>query len=124
MIVNQDLAWFEGAMPMIAADVQGRHPPSPDENPDVSFLPKALIDNCTPFVVRYHELNGFSCLPDIFWQPETRKLIEGNPALRELFKKSTSSRRARKANERFVLIATLILNSNGARRPPFVDVQL
>jgi len=89
LVVNQDLAWFEGAMPMTAADIQGRHPPPLDENPDVSFLPKALIDECTPFVVRYRELNGFSCLPALSWQPETRKLIEGNPALRQLFNKST-----------------------------------
>ncbi|HKD29996.1 MAG TPA: hypothetical protein VKC66_29290 [Xanthobacteraceae bacterium] len=95
---------------MTAADVQGRHLRSLDENRDASFLPEALIDKCTPFVVRYHELNGFSCLPDILWQPETRKLIEGTSALRQLFKKSTSSRRAQKANEGFVLIATLILS--------------
>src|SRR5262249_1743281 len=61
-------------------------------------------------VVRYHELNGLSCLPDILWQPETRKFIEANPELRQLFKKSTSSRRARKANEGLILIATLILS--------------
>ncbi len=77
---------------------------------EFSFLPKALIDKCKPFVIRYHELHGFSCLPDILWQPETRKFIEAHLALRQLFKKSTSSRRAQKANEGFILIATLILS--------------
>jgi hypothetical protein len=86
------------------------HPPSPDSNVDASFLPKALIEKCKPFVIRYHELHGFSSLPDILWQPETRKFIEANLALRQLFKKSTSSRSTQKANEGLILIATLILS--------------
>jgi len=55
-------------------------------------------------------LNGFSSLPDILWHPETRKFIEANPALKQEFKRATSSRRARKANEGFVLIAALIVS--------------
>jgi len=88
-----------------------QHAPSFDGNIDFSFLPKVLIDKCKPFIIGYHELNGFSSLPDILWHPETRKFIESNPALRRLFKKSTSSRGAKKANEGFVLIATLILST-------------
>jgi hypothetical protein len=41
-------------MPMTAADVQGQLPPPPDGTLDLSFLPKALIDKCKPFVIRYH----------------------------------------------------------------------
>ena len=85
--------------------------PSPDGNVDFSFLPKALVDKCKPFIIRYHELNGFSSLPDILWHPETRNFIETNPILQRLFKKSTSSRSAKKANEGFVLIATVILST-------------
>jgi hypothetical protein len=82
-----------------------------DGNIDFSFLPKTLVDKCKPFIVRYHELNGFSSLPDILWHPETRNFIETIPALRRLFKKSTFSRSAKKANEGFVLIATVILST-------------
>jgi hypothetical protein len=85
--------------------------PSLDGNIDFSFLPKALVDKCKPFIIRYHELNGFSSLPDILWHPETRNFIETNPVLQRLFKKSTSSRSAKKANEGFVLIATVILST-------------
>jgi len=99
------------SMTAVDAGAHGQRPPSPGGNIDFSFLPKALIEKCKPFVVRYHELNGLSCLPDILWQPETRKLIEANPALRRLFKKSTSSRRAQKANEGLILIATVILST-------------
>jgi len=91
--------------------VQGQHPPSPDANIDFLFLPKDLIDKCKPFIIRYHELNGFSSLPDILWHPQTRKFIEADPALRQEFKRATSSRRARKANEGLVLIAALILSA-------------
>jgi hypothetical protein len=78
---------------------------------DFSFLPKALVEKCKPFIIRYHELNGFSSLPDILWHPETHKFIEADLTLKQLFKKSTSSRGAKKANEGLVLIATLILST-------------
>jgi len=61
-------------------------------------------------------LNGFSSLPDILWHPETRKFIEADPALKQEFKRATSSRRARKANEGFFLIAALILSGNTRHR--------
>jgi hypothetical protein len=92
-------------------DVPDQHPPSLDRIIDFSFLPKALVDKCKPFIIRYHELNGFSSLPDILWHPETRNFIETNAVLQRLFKKSTSSRSAKKANEGFVLIATVILST-------------
>jgi hypothetical protein len=85
--------------------------PSPPGHIDFSFLPKALLEKSKPFIVRYHELNGFSSLPDILWHPETHKFIEADLTLKRLFKKSTSSRGAKKANEGFVVIATLILST-------------
>jgi hypothetical protein len=81
-----------------------------DEDIDFSFL-RALLEKCKPFIVRYHELNGFSSLPDILWHPETRKFIEGDLALRGECKKATSSRCAKKAYEGFVSIAAVILST-------------
>jgi hypothetical protein len=92
-------------------DGQGQHLPSPDKDIDFSFVPKVLIEYCKPFIVTYHELNGFSSLPDILWHPETRKFIEADLALTQLFKKSSLSRSAKRANEGFMLIAALILSA-------------
>jgi len=84
---------------------------SSDVNTDFSFIPKGLLDKCRPFIVRYHQLNGFSSLPDILWHPETRQFIEADSALRQEFKRAASCRGAQKANEGFVSIAALILST-------------
>jgi hypothetical protein len=76
---------------------------------DFSFLPKGLLEKCTPFIIRYHEMNGYSCLPDILWHPEIRNFIEIDITFQRLFKKSTSCRSAKRANEGLVSIATIIL---------------
>ncbi len=76
---------------------------------DFSFLPKELLDKCTPFIIRYHEMNGYSCLPDILWHPEIRNFIEIDATFQHLFKKSTSSRSAKRANKGLVAIASIIL---------------
>jgi hypothetical protein len=113
MATNQALIEFDGiAMTSTAVDqeAQEQHPPPPRDI-DFSFLPKALLEKSKPFVVHYHELNGFSSLPDILWHRETHKFIEADLTLKRLFKKSTSSRGAIKANEGFVVIATLILST-------------
>jgi hypothetical protein len=100
-------------MPVTAVDEGGQrqHLLSPDKDINFSFVPKVLIEYCKSFIVTYHKLNGFSSLPDILWHPETRKFIEADLALRELFKKSSSSRSAKRANEGFILIAALILSA-------------
>jgi hypothetical protein len=99
------------AMTFTTADAMTHRPADrgADDNADFSFLPKALVDKCRPFIVRYHELNGFGCLPDILWHPESRNFIDSNAALERLFRKSTCSRSAKKANDGFVAIATVIL---------------
>lgn len=97
-------------MPLTAPDDQQSGINALGTGADFSFLPRTLVDKCKPFITRYHELNGYSCLPDILWHPETRNFIETNTALATLFKKSTSSRSAKKANEGFVQIATVILS--------------
>jgi hypothetical protein len=78
---------------------------------DFSFVPTVLIEYYKPFIISYHKLSGFSFLPDILWHPEIRKFIEADLTLRELFKKSSSSRSAKRANEGFVMIAALILSA-------------
>jgi hypothetical protein len=125
MAKNQDLAGCQEvfamsitmSITMVDADAQSHHTPSLGGNPsldrdiDFSFLPRALLEKCKPFIVRYHELNGFSSLPDILWHPETRKFVEADVILRKEFKRATSTRRAIEAKEGFVLIATVILSA-------------
>jgi hypothetical protein len=76
---------------------------------DFSFLPEDLLEKCRPFIIRYHELDGYSSLPDILWNPQIRNLINSDAHLNRLFKTSTSSRSAKRANEGLIGIATLIL---------------
>jgi hypothetical protein len=96
---------------MLIAALDHLREPAPPGNIDFAFLPKALLKKCKLFIIRYHELNGFSSLPDILSHPETSKLIESDFALNQLFKKSSSSFGTNSANEGFVRIATLILST-------------
>jgi hypothetical protein len=102
-----------GAFSMSVQAVGGKHrelsvgPQS--KRIDFSFLPKDLLEKCAPFIIRYHEMNGYSCLPDILWHPEIRNFIEIDTTFHRLFKKSTSCRSAKRANEGLVCIATIIL---------------
>ena len=98
-------------MPLTAIDGrgQGQRMSPPAKDIDFSFVPKVLLEYCETFIVAYHKLSGFSSLPNILWHPETRKFIEADLALRQLFKKSSLSRSARRANEGFLLVAALIL---------------
>jgi hypothetical protein len=96
---------------MMVAAVDHQHASVPPGNIDFSFLPKALEEKCKLFIIRYHELNGFTSLQDILRHPEASKLIESDLVLSQLFKKSTSSPAAKRANEGFVFIATLILST-------------
>ncbi len=98
-------------MGTVGAGAKTREPPmiSRSRTIDFSFLPKELLEKCTPFIMRYHELNGYSCLPDILWHPEIRNFIEVDATFRRMFRMSTSSRSAKRANEGLVCIATIIL---------------
>jgi hypothetical protein len=76
---------------------------------DFGFLPKGLLEECSRCIKGYHQTNGYSCLPDFLWHPEIRNLVETEVAFQRLFKKSTSSRSAKRANAGLVCIATAIL---------------
>src|SRR5580704_9846464 len=93
------------------AEVKAAGPPtiSADEADDFSFLPKALLEKCRPFVLRHHDLRGYTNLADILWHPQTRAFIERNAKLNLLFRKASISRRAAHTKERLVYIATVIL---------------
>jgi hypothetical protein len=77
---------------------------------DLSFIPKTLAEKCRRLIETYHAMHGYACLPDMLWQPELRDIIEMHTEFRQIFKRASTTRSAKRANEGFVLIATTILS--------------
>jgi hypothetical protein len=77
---------------------------------DLSFIPKTLGEKCRRLIETYHAMHGYACLPDMLWQPELRDIIEMHTEFRQIFKRASTVRSAKRANEGFVLIATAILS--------------
>jgi hypothetical protein len=80
------------------------------ENIDFSFLPESLIGRCRRLIESYHELHGYSCLPDILWKARLGPFILAHPGFRQLLRKASTTRSAKKANEGFGKIATTLLS--------------
>src|ERR1700674_1755855 len=80
------------------------------ENFDLSFLPKNLTTQCQSLIVSYHELHGYACLPNVLWKARLGHFIEAHQQFRQLLKKASTTRSAKKSNESFVRIATTILS--------------
>jgi hypothetical protein len=80
------------------------------ENFDLNFLPKNLMTQCQSLIVSYHELHGYACLPNVLWKARLGHFIEAHQQFRQLLKKASTTRSAKKSNEGFVLIATTILS--------------
>jgi hypothetical protein len=80
------------------------------ENPDFSFLPKSLTVQCRSLIESYHELHGYACLPNILWKSRLGPFIETHHELRQLLRKASTTRSAKKSNQGFVQIATTILS--------------
>ena len=80
------------------------------ENIDFGFLPKRLTSQCQVLIESFHELHGYSSLPDILWKAGLGPFIEGHEQLRQLLRKASTTRSAKKSNQGFVKIATTILS--------------
>jgi hypothetical protein len=80
------------------------------ENPDFGFLPRSLTVQCQSLIESYHELHGYGCLPNILWKSRLGPFIETHRELRQLLRKASTTRSAKKSNEGFVRIATTILS--------------
>lgn len=77
---------------------------------DLGFLPKTLTRQCRSLIESYHEVHGFASLPNMLWQFRMGPLIERHAELRQLLRRASTTRSAKKANEGFVQIATTILS--------------
>jgi hypothetical protein len=95
---------------MVANDAGNAAFADKTENFDLSFLPKSLTAQCRSLIESYHELHGYACLPNILWKSRLGPFIETHRELRQLLKKASTTRSAKKSNEGFVRIATTILS--------------
>ena len=77
---------------------------------DFSFLPSSLLAQCQSLIESYHELHGYACLPDILWKSRLGPFIEAHREFRQLLRKASTTRSAKKSNEGFVRIAKTILS--------------
>jgi hypothetical protein len=80
------------------------------ENFDFSFLPTSLTVQCRCLIETYHELHGYACLPDTLWKARLGPFIETHREFRQLLRKASTTRSAKKSNDGFVRIATTILS--------------
>jgi hypothetical protein len=80
-----------------------------NDSADLKFIPSALSAKCRQLIETYHDIHGYSCLPDRLWHPETRNFIECRKDFHKIFRRAAIAKSAKKANEGFVLIATTIL---------------
>ena len=80
------------------------------ENCDFSFLPKSLTTQCQSLIESYHELHGYTCLPDVLWKAGLGPFIQTHLEFRQLLKRASTTRSAKKSNEGFVQIATTLLS--------------
>jgi hypothetical protein len=80
------------------------------DNVDLSFLPNSLTVQCQSLIESYHELHGYACLPNILWKARLGPFIETHQEFRQLLRKASTTRSAKKSNQGFVRIATTILS--------------
>jgi hypothetical protein len=80
------------------------------ESPNFSFLPKNLTVQCRSLIESYHELHGYTCLPDILWKAGLGPFIQTHREFRQLLRKASTTRSAKRSNEGFVQIATTLLS--------------
>jgi hypothetical protein len=81
-----------------------------NEELDLGFLPVTLMKQCRRLIESYHEIHGFASLPDVLWRFRLGPFIEKWPELQNFLRKASTTRSAKKSNECFVQIATIILS--------------
>lgn len=77
---------------------------------DFGFLPQTLRGQCRSLIESYHALHGFGCLPDILWRAGLGPFIETHREFRQLLRKASTTRSAKKSNDGFTQIATTLLS--------------
>jgi hypothetical protein len=76
---------------------------------ELQFLPRDLALKCRKLVESYHDIYGCAALPDMLWLSGARDVIECHRDLTRIFTKASKSRGAKRANDTFLLIATIVV---------------
>ena len=74
------------------------------------FIPRELSTKCRQLVESYHAIYGYVGLPDMLWLSDARDIIERDRELTRLFTRAARSRTAKRANDHFLQIATVIVS--------------
>jgi hypothetical protein len=98
------------AVPDVANRPDGAAQLEAIENIDFGFLPDSLIEQCRRLIESYHELHGYSCLPDILWKARLGPFIETHREFKQLLRKASTTRSAKRSNDGFAQIATTLLS--------------
>ena len=77
---------------------------------DLGALPPTLVAQCRGLIYSYHDIHGYTCLPDMLWRAELEGFIKRQACLRQILRKASTTRSAKAANKGFVEIATAILS--------------
>ena len=77
---------------------------------DLNFLPADLTVQCRNLIESYHDVHGYACLPDMLWRARLGPFIETHHELRQLLRKASTTRSAKKSNQGFARIASTILS--------------
>jgi hypothetical protein len=101
---------MEGMMEVLANDAGHAALAGKTETLDFSFLPNSLTTQCRSLIESYHALHGYACLPDILWKARLGPFIETNAEFRQLLKKASTTRSAKKSNQGFAQIAMALLS--------------
>jgi hypothetical protein len=91
---------------------------SPDQQGDAQFkesakfdfIPRELASKCRELIQSYHSIHGYGHLPDMLWHSSGRDVIECNRELAIVFNGACKTRRAKQANNSFILLATIVLS--------------
>jgi hypothetical protein len=83
---------------------------SKTETLDLGRLPETLAAQCQGLIESYHEIHGYSCLPNMLWRAQLGDFIQKHAHLRQILRKASTTRSAKVANKGFVEIATAILS--------------
>ncbi|HML08762.1 MAG TPA: hypothetical protein VK430_11635 [Xanthobacteraceae bacterium] len=85
-------------------------------NSHFRFVPRELALKCRTLIESYHAMHGYGCLPDMLWHSDARDMIECHRDLTKIFKNAAKSRCAKRANESFLTIATIVVSLEALAR--------
>ena len=77
---------------------------------DFRFLPRELTSRCSRLIKAHHGAKGYSNLPDLLWNEETREFIAQQANLQLVFRRASITRSQKKALKGYMLIMTLLLS--------------